>query len=71
MRTIDIDRVFEDANTSIGLSTRAQVVAAMEIDDQVSHIESRLKVEGRPYVTVEMGSGDWLTIPVDALVPPV
>lgn len=68
MMTIDIGRVLPDANTDIGLSTRRMVERALEIDVSVSHIESRRWVSGRRYVTVEMGSGEWLTVPEESLI---
>lgn len=68
MITIDLDKVYPNANTLLGLTPRWVVEQILEWDDVVSHIESTSYVGGRKYVTVEMGTGYIITVPADALV---
>lgn len=68
MMTIDPERVAADANTQLGLTSRQTVVETLAYDARVNHIEAERTVAGRAYVTVEMGGGEWLTVPAEALI---
>ncbi len=68
MKTIDLRRVPQDANTAIGLSDRRTVRDELACGPRVNHVEAERVVGGVRYITVEMESGAWLTIPEAALV---
>jgi len=68
VRTIDLSRVLQDANTAIGLSDRQTVRGELAYGPRVNHVEAERAVNGVRYITVEMESGAWLTIPEAALV---
>ncbi len=72
MKTIDLRCVLQDTTTAIGLaiglSDRQTVRGELAYDPRVNHVESERVVDGVRYITVEMASGAWLTIPEAALV---
>jgi len=63
--TIDLTKIDEkESNDPFCILTpKYQVEAAMSLSGEVNHIEAKTKST----YTVEMKSGDWLTIPKEAL----
>jgi hypothetical protein len=67
MMKIDVNKVPENPDSFSGLSPRSMVLEVIGISDKISHIEAINGTNGT-IITVEMTSGDWLTVPKSAIV---
>ena len=64
METIDLTKVPVNPDAFSGLTPRHEVTEAMQLDDEVNHIED----DRSSVIVIEMGSGIWVSIPRAALV---